>query len=98
MTADDDGWAFFDSTESCVVDAASSALLIWAAVKGWLPWTNQSDVFAVMWNSRIACSVITVFGAETPAGSAPTSWMTGFRTRQPVGTEHVDDVPGFPLP
>ena len=22
ITADDDGWSFFDSTESCVVDAA----------------------------------------------------------------------------
>ena len=31
----------------------------------------------------MACSVITVFGAEVPVGSAPTSWMTGF-ARQPV--------------
>ena len=37
MTADEVGWSFFDSTESCVVDAASSALLIWAAVKGCVP-------------------------------------------------------------
>ncbi len=77
MTADEVGWSFFDSTESCVVDAVSSALLIWAAVKGWVPWTSQSFVLAWMWNSRMACSVITVFGADVPVGSAPISWMTG---------------------
>ena len=37
MTADELGWSFFASTESWAVDAASSALLIWAAVKGWDP-------------------------------------------------------------
>ncbi len=52
MTADELGWSFFDSTESCVVDAVSSALLIWAAVKGWVPWTSQSVVVVWMWNSR----------------------------------------------
>jgi hypothetical protein len=62
-----------DSTESCEVDAASSALLIWAAVKGWVPCTNQSLVLAVMWNRRMARSVITVFGPEVPVGRAPTS-------------------------
>ena len=77
MTADELGWSFFDSTESCVVDAASSALLIWVALKGWDPWTSQSLVLAWMWNSRIACSVITVFGADVPRGSAPISWITG---------------------
>ena len=71
MTADEDGWSFFASTESCVVDAASSALLIWAAVKGCDPWTNQSALLAWMWNSRMACSVITVFGADVPLGSCP---------------------------
>ena len=34
MTADEVGWSFFDSTESCVVDAASSALLICDAREG----------------------------------------------------------------
>ena len=51
MTADDDGSSFFDSTESCVVDAASSAPLIWEAVKGCDPWISQSVVVAWMWNS-----------------------------------------------
>ena len=86
MTANEVGWSFFASTESCVVDAASSALLIWAAVKGWVPWISQSFVVAWMWNSRIACSVITVFGAEVPPGSAPTSWITG-SARQLVAAE-----------
>ena len=27
---------------------------------------------------RTACSVSTMFGAEVPEGSAPTSWTTGF--------------------
>ena len=75
MTADEVGWSFFASTESCVVEAASSALLIWEAVKGWVPWTSQSVVLCWMWNSRMACSVITVFGAEVPVGSAPISWI-----------------------
>ena len=51
MTADELGWSFFDSTESCVVDAASSALLIWEALNGCEPWTSQSFVVAWMWNS-----------------------------------------------
>ncbi len=83
MTADEVGWSFFASTESCVVDAASSALLICDAVKGWDPCTSQLVVVDWMWNSRMACSVITVFGADVPVGSAPTSWITGL-ARQPV--------------
>src|ERR1700689_4873284 len=77
MTADEVGSSFFDSTVSCAVDAVSSALLICDAVKGWVPCTNQSVVLAVMWNSFIAGSVITVLGAETPLGNAPISWITG---------------------
>ena len=92
MTADELGWSFFASTESCVVDAASSALLIWEAVKGCDPWTSQSFVVAWMWNSRIACSVITVFGADVPLGSAPTSWITGL-ARQPVAAVQLWDGP-----
>ena len=95
ITADDVGWSFFDSTESCVVDAASSALLICAAVKGCAPCTSQSLVLGWMWNSRIACSVITVFGALVPNGSAPTSWITGW-ARQPVAGVQLDDEPGGP--
>src|SRR5580658_8010060 len=77
MTAEDVGSSFFDSTESCAVDAVSSALLICDAVNGWVPWTNQSVVLAVIWNSFIACSVMTVFGADVPLGNAPISSITG---------------------
>src|ERR1700691_5129598 len=94
LTTDDElGWSFFDSTESCVVDAASSALLIWAALKGWVPRTSQSVVFASMWNSFIACSVTTVFGADVPLGSAPTSWINGCAT-QPVAAVQLCPPPG----
>ncbi len=51
MTANDVGWSFFDSTESCVVEAASCALAIWEALKACVPWTSQSVVVAWMWNS-----------------------------------------------
>src|ERR1700728_1328314 len=82
-TADEVGSSFLDSTESCDVDAVSSALLICDAVKGCGPCTNQSVVLAEISNSFMACSVITVFGADVPLGSAPSSWITGFAT-QPV--------------
>ena len=36
----------------------------------------------------MACSVITVFGADVPLGSAPTSWITGL-ARQPGGRTAV---------
>ena len=93
ITANDVGWSFFDSTESCVVEAASSALLIWEALKACVPWTSQSVVVAWMWNSFIACSVITVLGAEVPAGRALTSWMTGL-ARQSVAALQFDSDGG----
>jgi len=77
MTADELGSEFFDSTESCVSRAVSSALLICDDVKYRVPSTNQSVVLVAIWNSCIACTVITVFGADVPLESAPTSWMTG---------------------
>ena len=58
-----------------------------------MPSTSQSVVVAWMWNSLIACSVITVFGAEVPLGKAPTSWMTGL-ARQSVAALHLDDDGG----
>jgi hypothetical protein len=55
-----------------------------------------------MWNSFVACSVITVFGAEVPVGKAPSSWITG-SARQSVAALHPDcdggPEPGpFPFP
>ena len=69
-------------------------MLIWAAVNGWVPWTSQSCVFDWMWNSRMACSVITVFGAEVPNGSAPTSWTTGFARHCVAAVQPEDEPPG----
>ena len=40
---------------------------------------------AVNLNSRMACSVITVFGAEVPEGSAPVSWIGGLARQLPGG-------------
>jgi len=44
MMVDPEGMSFLDSTWSCAVDAVSCALLIWAAVKLWVPTTSQSLV------------------------------------------------------
>ena len=33
----------------------------------------------------MACSVITVLGADVPDGSAPTSWITGLARHWPAG-------------
>ena len=43
----------------------------------------------------MACSVMTVFGAEVPLGSAPTSWMTGL-ARQPDAAVHLGEFWGGP--
>ena len=83
MTANEVGWSFFDSTESCVVDAASSALLIWAAREGLRSLDQPVRRGRLDVELRMACSVITVFGADVPLGSAPISWMTGL-ARQSV--------------
>lgn len=55
MTAAEVGWSFFASMESWAVDAATSALLIWAAVKGCDPRISQLAGLAVIWNCLIAC-------------------------------------------
>ena len=68
-----------------VVDAVSCAPLIWAAVKLCVPTTNQSLVDEPMWYFFIAYSVMTVFGAEVPLGSALISWITGCWTLPPEG-------------
>jgi len=70
MMVDPEGMSFLDSTWSCAVDAVSCALLIWAAVKLWVPTTSQSLVDMEIWNLFIAYSVMTVFGAEVPLGNA----------------------------
>ena len=57
MTANEVGWSFFDSTESCVVDAASSALADLGGAEG-LGALNQPvgrgrlDVELSSWRAR----------------------------------------------
>ncbi|HCU92859.1 MAG TPA: hypothetical protein DHU96_09015 [Actinobacteria bacterium] len=65
------------STVSPAAAAACWAALIWPAVSEPGVWMSQPAVVVVRWNWRTACSVITVFGADVPAGSALTSWIFG---------------------
>src|ERR1700683_5517828 len=83
MIVDPDGMSFLDSTCSCDVEAVSCALLIWAAVKLWVPTTSQSLVPDPIWYFFMAYSVMTVFGAEVPAGNALISWINGSRRLPP---------------
>src|SRR5262245_66529614 len=57
--------------------AATRALLICAAVGGCAVCTSQPDTNGVRPRACTACSVITVFGADVPDGSAPTVCITG---------------------
>ena len=45
----------------------------------------------------MACSVITVLGADVPDGSAPTSWITGLARHWPFGHGQLVGGP-LPLP
>ena len=73
------GMLFLVSMVSPAAAAASRALVICAAVGGLGAWMSQpSDVtLDCRWSAAMACSVITVFGADVPDGSALTSWITG---------------------
>ena len=83
MIVEPEGMSFLDSTCSWAVDAVSCALLICAAVKLCVPWTSQSLVADPMWNRFMAYSVMSVLGAEVPAGSALISWINGSRRLPP---------------
>jgi hypothetical protein len=65
------------------VVAVCLAFVIWVAVSPPGAWTSQPAVVAVNLNSRMACLVITVFGAEVPEGSAPISWIGGLARQLP---------------
>jgi len=67
-------------TVSMLAPAAAAvcvAFVIWVAVSPPGAWISQPAVVAVNLSCRMACSVITVFGAEVPEGSAPISWIGG---------------------
>jgi len=71
------------STDRPAAAAACSAALIWPAVGGCGAGMSQPAVLTDRWNWRTARSVITVFGADVPDGSALTSWIFGFARHEP---------------
>src|SRR5581483_3857845 len=79
-------------------DADSRALVICAAVGGFGIWTNQPAVCDCKWNSRTACSVITVFGADVPEGRLLISWNIGFARQLPLGHALADPGPALGAP
>src|SRR4029077_3544370 len=78
-----DGMLLMVSMLAPAVAAVCLAFVIWVAVSPPGAWISQPDVVAVNLNSRMACSVITVFGAEVPEGSAPISWIGGLARQLP---------------
>ena len=64
--------------------AVSRAPVICAAVGGCGAWISQPDALGCRPSVWMACSVITVLGAEVPDGRAPASWITGLATHWPL--------------
>src|SRR5580693_714978 len=81
------GMLFLVSMDIPATAAVCRALVICVAVGGFGVWTNQptTSLVPVMCRVRMACSVITVLGADVPDGSAPTPWITGLATQAPRG-------------
>ena len=65
--------------------AVSLAPVICAAVGGCGAWMSQPEALTCRPSVRMACSVITVLGADVPDGSAPTSWITGLARQSLAG-------------
>src|SRR5260370_33851735 len=80
--------------------AASLALVICPAVGGFGVWMSQpsAEMLARRPSVRMACSVITVLGADVPDGSALTSWITGLARHRPLGHGKYVCCPGPPPP
>jgi hypothetical protein len=79
--------------------AIKLALRICAAVGGWFVTMNQPASEVCRWSVRIACSVITVFGADVPEGSEPTYWIVGFQMHELLGHGYwLDGGPPPPSP
>ena len=67
--------------------------MICAAVGGCGAWISQPEALVCRPSAWMACSVITVLGADVPDGRAPTSWITGLARHWPAGTELVGPAP-----
>src|SRR5258706_9328588 len=78
-----DGMLLTVSMLAPAVAAVCLAFVTWAAVSPSGAWISQPAVVAMKLNCRMACSVITVFGAEVPDGSALVSWMGGLARQLP---------------
>ena len=78
--------------------AMKRALRICAAVGGWFVTMNQPASEVCRWSVRIACSVITVFGADVPEGSEPTYWIFGFQMHELFGHGYGLEPFGGPPP
>jgi hypothetical protein len=60
---------------------------------------NQPASEVCKWSLRIACSVITVFGADVPEGSEEAYWIFGFQMHELFGHGYgLDGDPPPPLP
>ena len=83
VTCANDGMLSTVSMLAPAVAAVCLAFVTWVAVSPPGAWISQPAVVAVNLNRRMACSVITVFGAEVPEGSAPISWIGGLGRQLP---------------
>src|SRR6516225_12389613 len=76
------------STDMFAAPAATCALWICALVSGLAVWISQPATLSgpvCRPSVRMACSVITVLGADVPDGSALTSWIEGLAMQLPLG-------------
>ena len=85
MISDDDGMLDLVSTVMPCAAAATLALAICPAVGGFGLWMSQPSGTACRPRVRMACSVITVLGADVPDGRALTCWITGFARQSRFG-------------
>src|SRR5262249_59353317 len=85
MISDDDGMLDLVSTVMPFAAAATRALVICPAVGGFGLWMSQPSGTVCRPRARMACSVITVLGADVPDGRALTSWITGLARQSPFG-------------
>ena len=99
MITPTDGMLFLVSMVRPAAAAASRALVICAAVGGAGVWMSQPSAVTLARRPSVpmACSVITVLGAEVPDGSALTSWITGLARHAFFGHGNDCWLPG-PLP
>src|SRR5215475_518612 len=77
--------------------AVSRAPRICAAVGGCGAWMSQPETLACKPSAWMACSVITVLGADVPDGSALTCWITGLARQSLLGQGQLVGGP-LPLP